>query len=775
MADNLDTRVSTTNLQVAGVDEADLVETDGSFLYIVSGQDLVIVSAGEGEDLKVVSRVHLDQRPTGMYLSGNRLAILSSSGETNSFDGVRLFPLMNIDTFVHSARSYPSEDHQPTLPPRPRTTVMVLDITVCGAPTLVQKTQLDGQLVASRTVDGELRLVLTNELRLPSPIAKLVPDKQGNGFVYAPTGEGGTPNLNNFIMTDVWWPGSYGSNYVYESQDEYVARVYDEVLDALGARVRSLAADGSVISDKPLFDVADIYRPDRSWARNVTTVATFNLNSNHAGTAAKVSVVTGDGVQVYATADSIYVFTEKPPSNNANGVLREVAGPRTDVWKFAMDGKTHSIKLAAKGEFDGTLLNQFAADEHDGYLRVVTKSDNWSGTGQSVLVLQQTGDHLNVVGSVSGIAAGESLYSVRFAGDRVFLVTFRQFDPLFAVDLSVPTNPRLAGELHIPGYSDYLQFIDDTHLMAIGRQADVSSGWFEEVAELQVSIFDVSDLSSPQLTQRYSFGGGSTTVTPATGSSYVRGDGDAHAVSYFAEEHVLALPINSIDRRNLWWGSANEAPPLFEAGHGGLQVFKIDVDAGITPIGLIEHDTLIERSVRIGDRLFAISSGTLSVHNLTDPNVQLGEINIGEAAAMPPVELQKYRAAIDKPHGQLSEAPTYLPDNAPYKALVADGIVGATASNTGWVLPSLEQSRHPLLARVTAFSRFPASDRLDNDLLQVLAADTEGTSSDLFTHRDHPGGTESGESCEREASSNYRWFELASTLVPMAPFGQDRI
>ena len=124
------------------------------------------------------------------------------------------------------------------------------------------------------------------------------------------------------------------------------------------------------------------------------------------------------------------------------------------------------------------------------------------------------------------------------------------------------------------------------------------------------------------------------------------------------------MPINSVDRRNLWWGPANEVPPLFEAGHGGLQVFKIDVDAGITPTGLIEHDTLIERSVRIGDRLFAISSGTLSVHNLSDPTVQLGEINIGASAAMQPVELTMYRADTNNPHEQLLETPTYVPDDA---------------------------------------------------------------------------------------------------------------
>ena len=207
-------------------------------------------------------------------------------------------------------------------------------------------------------------------------------------------------------------------------------------------------------------------------------------------------------------------------------------------------------------------MNQFAADEHDGYLRVVSQGQPWSNVGQSVVVLQQVGKNLNVVGSVSGIATDESLYSVRFVGDRAYFVTFRQIDPLFVVDLSVPTDPRLTGELHIPGFSDYLQPIDETHLLAIGRDG-----------ALQVSIFDVSDISNPQLTQRYSFEGGSTTVTPATGASFTRGDGDHHAVSYFADEQILRCP--STHCPNLIGGGERSKPQVCSnQARGGFKFSK---------------------------------------------------------------------------------------------------------------------------------------------------------------------------------------------------------
>src|SRR5262249_55926019 len=152
--------------------------------------------------------------------------------------------------------------------------------------------------------------------------------------------------------------------------------------------------------------------------------------------ASQVSVMTGADAQVYASEDSIYVFTQKSAVRNPDGSIDyslAYSNPQTEVWKFDFDRETHTVELAATGEFSGTLLNQFAADEHDGYLRLVTRSSAWGNgaDGQNVIVMQETNGELNVVGSVMKIAEGESLYSVRFLGDHVFFVTFRQIDPLF--------------------------------------------------------------------------------------------------------------------------------------------------------------------------------------------------------------------------------------------------------------------------------------------------------------------------------------------------------
>jgi uncharacterized secreted protein with C-terminal beta-propeller domain len=606
---------STTNVQVQGLDEADLVETDGKYLYIISGEDLVIVRAGTGHDLKIASRRHLDQQPVGMYLFGDRLALISSSEHHSA---------------VTSSGSVQSYEVYPT------TTITLFDVANRAAPKLVQKTEMDGRLITSRAANGQVRLVLDNFLQLPEPIATpigdpvpisppppssytLLGDNGGmtTGFLNQPLGIA-TGLIATDVMTTGWWPGhpTWQQSVRYESQGEYLSRLHDQIADQVLPHIRTFAPDGTVIRDALLSQPTDFYQPDSAAPTSLATIALFDMTSDQPGAIATTTMATTGTVKVYATPDHIYLFDAHSAPDSGGAWLT-----KTDVWKFAVDDQAHTISLSAKGSFDGELLNQFAADERDGYLRIVARSNFWPSTGQSVDVLQQVGDRLVVVGSIGGIAPGEDLYSARFIDNRAFFVTFRKIDPLFAVDLSNPTNPRLVGELQIPGYSDYLQPLDANRLLAIGRAAD-DSGWYQQ---MQVSIFDVTDLGDPKLVSRYSFGGGNSTSSPALYNRLMHEDGDHHAVTYFDTQQILALPIYTED--NNWWG-VDDSSPLFASGHGGLEVFKIDATSGFTPLGVVEHDTLVNRSIQIGDLLFAISSDSVSVHPLTDPTQQLGKVEI---------------------------------------------------------------------------------------------------------------------------------------------------
>ena len=457
---------------------------------------------------------------------------------------------------------------------------------------------------------------------------------------------------------------------------------------------------------------------------------------------------------MYATTDSVYIFAEKRAELNEMGFVDLIAPMKTSVWKLAIEGDTHSIELASQGEFEGTLLNEFAVDERDGYLRVVTEAPRWSGQGQGVTVLEEAGGQLVVVGSVTGIAANETQYSVRIIDDRVFFVTFVENipvgDPLFVVDVSDPTNPTIMGELHIPGFSDYLEPIDETHLLAIGRNADGSGN----MGELQVSIFDISDSTNPQLTQRYNFGGGSTTLSPATGNSFIRGDGDHHAVSYYADEQILALPVYTGASANGWrWSGADETP-LFEMGQGGLQVFKVDVDSGFTPTGLIEHDTLINRSIRIGDRLLAISDGTVSAHNLWDPGTTLSSVDLGASTDLAPAELKMYVPPADESANLIWSVEAALPESAPaavydrsFSVEAADETSVVPLPSAVWTPRSLVSIRHAQPALAVAFSQHAPSRHVDNELVISLASETaiERTTFDFFVgDKEHEADVDGG-------------------------------
>jgi uncharacterized secreted protein with C-terminal beta-propeller domain len=643
-----DATFSSTNVQVAGVDEADLVETDGNYLYILSGQDLVIAQAGVGDALRVTSRVHLDQKPAGMYLTGNRLAIVSTSGGAQSYGQFQPLVLQSIDVNYDTLTE-------------PTTTVTVLDVTDRSAPTMVQKTEMDGQLVSSRVVDGELRLVLSNSLDLPMPIAR----PTAGGELPA-TGEGtpvgfpllGSPIYFDDIATNYWQPYSQSPS-VYETQAEYLARVKDEILKSAMPQVRILAADGSVLDERALSDATDVYRPDSLLDRNMTTIATFDLDANTVGPASTVSVMTGDTPKIYATADSVYLFSTA--SEQLTGDYYSYTGYSTNIQKFDFNAETHAIRLAATGNVSGQIANQFSADESDGYLRVVTSS-GWGAGGQDLFVLKQDGAQLKVVGSVTGIATGEQLHAVRFMGDRAFIVTFRQVDPLFAVDLIDPTNPQLVGELSIPGVSGYLQPLDANHVLGVGRAMDPSGQMF---SDLELSIFDISNLSEPQLSFTYDFDGGWSTTTPILADGWIPYTGDQHAAGYFPDAQIFAMPVTSMQRGNLD-GVASTAE--FEPGHGGLEVFHIDVAGGFTPLAFIEHDMLVNRAVEAGGYLFAISDDSVTVHDLANPATQLGALDLEAGAAT-----------------ALADLPAYQPLSEPIRfAQQADGKPTALAAIDVW-------------------------------------------------------------------------------------------
>ncbi|MGI9447785.1 MAG: beta-propeller domain-containing protein, partial [Pirellulales bacterium] len=313
---------------------------------------------------------------------------------------------------------------------------------------------------------------------------------------------------------------------------------------------------------------------------------------------------TKGSVETYSSKDSLYVF--------------DTYASETRIMKVSFDASGGEITVtpAATGTVQGRFLNQFAASEHDGCLRLVVGNRS---RGSSVIVLEQDGEQLTETGRLDGLARGEDLYSVRFTDSRVYIVTFLRVDPLFVVDLVDHTSPTLLGELKIPGFSDHIEILDKHHLLAIGYDAGY----------LQVSIFDVSDPTQPRLRHRYTLPGMRNTSTAVTGRQARRGDGDHLALGFFPELGIMTMPTEQ--NSGGWWGRY--------ARKQQLNVLSIDVQTGVSHRGVIDHETEVTRAAYIDSHLVATSSTKVTTHSLSSPTDIVGTAQLHDVGILSVVEL----------------------------------------------------------------------------------------------------------------------------------------
>jgi uncharacterized secreted protein with C-terminal beta-propeller domain len=297
-----------------------------------------------------------------------------------------------------------------------------------------------------------------------------------------------------------------------------------------------------------------------------------------------------DARVVYGSATSLYVAT----SDQAGG---------TAIHRFDT-ADPEVTRYTASGAVRGELLNQFSLSEDDGKLRAATTD----ATGQEsfVTVLEEQAGRLAQVGQVGGLGRGERIYAVRFIGKTGYVVTFRQTDPLYTVDLSDPAAPRVAGELKILGFSSYLHPIGDGLLLGVGQDADAQG----RQRGTQLSLFDVSDPANPTRLQQVALGTGTTSGAEN-------------------EHHAF-----------LWWGPKSLAVvPVRQPAFVGALGFKVTRDA-IADAGKISHtvgsnQVDIARSAVVGDRVFTTSAAGVKASAL-DGFAEQAWLPFPDAAVVPP-------------------------------------------------------------------------------------------------------------------------------------------
>lgn len=310
---------------------------------------------------------------------------------------------------------------------------------------------------------------------------------------------------------------------------------------------------------------------------------------------------------------------------------------KTEIYKFDIldDG---SIKYASKAKVNGQTINQYSLDEYNGNLRVALYDNN----GSRVVVFD---NKLNKIGESANVAKGEKMYSSRFIGNKLYFVTFKNMDPLFVVDLSEPTSPKVLGELKIPGYSTYLHPYDENHLIGIGMQTEenirrdssgkvISSG--ARITGMKMALFDISNVSNPIEISNIIIGDSRTTSAILT---------NPKALLFSKEKELIAIPVNnySDDFEIAYSDSTSSVISSYTNNNKsylseGYLVYKINLENGFNLKGLITHDNAktsyyyntnsrLLRGLYIDDNLFTVSETAVKVNKLDDLK-QISELKI---------------------------------------------------------------------------------------------------------------------------------------------------
>jgi hypothetical protein len=559
--------------------------------------------------------MEVEGQPIGLYLRNDRLTVISSTWG-NGYPGPMWGGLA-----IDIAMPWGGYASTP-----PQVIVTVLDVTDRAAPQVVQTSRLDGSYLDSRAIGDTAYVITSDEFGLPAPELKCEEKPNGDPSETQPDVPGfARPSDLRLLPLD-------GSQCVYETRDEYTQRISGKVFDL--ALPHYSAEDGTEqeVEAGLLSLPGDIYKPISKDYWNLITVSVFDMAGSDAGPSSSTSVPTNGATTIYASALNLYL-------TNPNWGSGWGGDEATSILKFALGDVGQAVDLVAVGKVPGRALNSFSLDEYatqqgQEYLRIATTRGWGPDSDNRVFVLAQDADEMVTVGQTERLAPGEQIFSVRYLDTTAYVVTFRQVDPLFAIDLTDPAAPVVKGELKIPGFSNYLQSVGDDFLIGLGRDADPVTG---RVEGLQLSLFDVSDLAAPELAARFEF--------DLPGWAWTEAIDDHHAISYFPEYQVLTVPVSNdgwiwMDRTSDGINDVQTWRPRTDLYVFGVELPTAESPAtkpALTLLGTIEDDAQIRRSVRIEQFLYSISNNSVTVHQIRDPKAQVAELHFGQEDVGVPV------------------------------------------------------------------------------------------------------------------------------------------
>lgn len=564
-----------TNVQERGVDEPDVAKIDGTRVVSLTNGILTVVDAsGSKPKLAGSLRFPKNQYPTEMFvLDSHRALVLGTSWEEQ--------PVYDRPTAADAA---PAGKLAPGYyrPSQPKVVLTLVDMADAAKPYVVRSEKISGSYISARLTDDTVRMVFTSQPR----IAWSYPRENEPAAAAEARNRAAVRNAK---AAD-WLP---------------LRQIFNKA--------------GKLVSEAPLLGCKSMRHPVRPSGVGILSVLTIDTRKGgQALDTARGSGVVGNGDLVYSSPDRLYVATTEGgwnrPWTGANGIRRESQEQRTKIHAFDVSGRQYSPYVGT-GTVPGYLFGRWALSEHKGYLRVATTTgppwapqDGGQVSQSSVIVLAERGDRLVKVGSVSGLGKTERIRAVRWFDDLAAIVTFRQTDPLYMLDISDPKAPKVKGELKIPGYSAYLHPVGGDRLLGVGQDAD-SEG---RVTGLQVSSFDISNPSKPTRTDAVGLGRGWTDV-----------EHDSRAFTYLPNRRMAIIPAWVMQKvscpPNAQCMASNEDSPGFA---GEIQVpaatsVVVDENGNLKRKGRFIGDSPVLRVLPIGDRLVAITQTSVV---LLDPD-----------------------------------------------------------------------------------------------------------------------------------------------------------
>lgn len=622
---------SDTNVQVRGVDEADFVKTNGKYIYLLHGKTFTILNAWPAAELASAASIDIEGAPQEMFVSDNAAVIYSTVDGRKVLEKAGVTPRAEYTDGwgygggIAMGRAEPAVSVAPMpdgggsyVPAIPLTKVTFLSLNQANQPTVTRQVYFEGTYTTSRRVGTDVRTILQGGAHGPSirtwfeyqpgqtspqtvndmvsayeqlrqeNLARVSASKIEDWVPYTFTKSGDNVTKDTIRCEDFYVPTSGSTEYG-------ITQVHAVDMANAGDPLRSTAIVGQV--DTVYASANAMYLAARSW-RNDPIVMDMPVASSGGGVA--VSEPPPSGSPGTPTKQSVLVWDRRAP----------ITLNSTHVHKLEFGNTAKFPNYVASGTVPGNVVDQFSLDEKDNVLRISTTEQRLvpnisSTTYNHVLTLGQNGDSLDKLGGVMDLSPGERIYSTRFIGNKGYVVTFRQIDPLHVIELGDPRNVRETGQLKIEGFSTYLHPLGEGYLLAIGRES----------GKLMLQIFDVRDPAKPTRVHQ-------TIYDSQQMYGYSDAEQDHKAFTFFDDKGLLAFPF---------MGSGPSGTK------STLEVYKVDVAAGFTKLASIDHTDFytarpqgycgysptVRRGMFLENFVYSISFGGVKVNDVNNigPNV----------------------------------------------------------------------------------------------------------------------------------------------------------